>query len=425
MISYLSKADKKVLRGTALLRLDFNAEDEWRMRAALPTIHFLLKHSDKIIILSHRGRPEEFDKKLSLKKDAATLAKLLGKKIAFIPHLSSNTPRACRGERYKTNPFRWVNTMRKGAGFIHDLDLPKIKKSIGDSKKGSIFVLENLRFFKGEAKNDKKFAKKLASLGDFYVNDAFAVSHRKNTSIVAITEFLPSFAGLELEKEIRFLSKAMLKPKKPLVVILGGAKAHDKLGVLKYFKNKADCFLIGGASANTLLFISGVDIKSSLMSKDKKDIKNLRRVLNYKNLIIPTDVKFQGEAILDIGERTAAIFSEKIKNARTIIWSGPMGAFEEKGFSGGTLTVAKAIAKNKKAFSVVGGGETVSFLEKHGLNGISKNFSFVSTGGGAMLDFLAGNKLPGIAVLERTSLAKCGKLSKGGRRLKKQYDSYL
>ncbi len=364
MISYLSKADKKNLLGTALLRLDFNAEDEWRMKAALPTIHFLLKHSDKIVILSHRGRPEGFNQKLSLKKDADTLAKLLGKKIAF----------------------------------IHDLDLPKIKKSVGDSKKGSIFVLENLRFFKGEAENDKKFAQELASLGDFYVNDAFAVSHRENASIAAITEFLPSFAGLELEKEIKFLSKAMAKPKKPLVVILGGAKAHDKLGVLRYFKNKADCFLIGGASANTLLFISGVDIKSSLMSKDKKDIKDLRRVLNYKNLIIPADVKFQGEAILDIGERTAAIFSEKIKNARTIIWSGPMGAFEKKGFSGGTLAVAKAIAENKKAFSVVGGGETVTFLEKHGLN---KNFSFISTGGGAMLDFLAGKKLHGIKALER------------------------
>lgn len=381
MISYLDKADRKKLKGTALLRVDFNAEDEWRMKAVLPTIHFLLKHSNKIIILSHRGRPDGFDKKLSLKKDAANLAKLLGRKVTF----------------------------------VHNLDLPKIEKTVGDSRNGSIFVLENLRFFKGEAENDKKFAQKLASLGDFYVNDAFAVSHRENASIAAITEFLPSFAGLELEKEIKFLSRAMLKPKRPLVIVLGGAKAHDKLGVLKYFKNKADCFLIGGASANTLLFIRGMDIKSSLMSKDKKDIKDLRRVLDYKNLIIPSDVKFQGEAILDIGDKTAALFSEKIKNAKTIIWSGPVGAFEEKGFSGGTFAVAKAISENKKAFSVVGGGETVSFLEKRGLNGANKNFSFVSTGGGAMLDFLAGKKLSGIAALEkgeprrrREALEKCG-----------------
>ncbi len=367
MISYLDKADRKKLKGTALLRVDFNAQDEWRMKAVLPTIHFLLKHSNKIIILSHRGRPDGFDKKLSLKKDAGTLAKLLGRKVVF----------------------------------VHNLDLYKIKNAVGNSKKGSIFVLENLRFFKGEAENDKKFAEKLASLGDFYVNDAFAVSHRKNASIVAIVEFLPSFAGLELEKEIKFLSRAMLKPKRPLVIVLGGAKAHDKLGVLKYFKNKADCFLIGGASANTLLFIKGMDIRSSLMSKDKKDIKGLRRVLDYKNLIIPSDVKFQGEAILDIGDKTAALFSEKIKNAKTIIWSGPIGAFEEKGFSGGTFAVAKAISENKKAFSVVGGGETVSFLEKRGLNGANKNFSFVSTGGGAMLDFLAGKKLPGIEALKK------------------------
>ena len=392
MIPYLSKAGKEILRGTALLRLDFNAQDEWRMKAALPTIHFLVKHLDKIIILSHRGRPTfakvpafsklsagksagkppGFDQKLSLKKDAANLAKLLGRKVTFVPHF----------------------------------DFEKIKKTVGNSRNGSIFILENLRFLKGEAENDKKFAKKLASLGDFYVNDAFAVSHRKNASISAITEFLPSFAGLGLEKEIKFLSRAILKPKKPLVIVIGGAKAHDKLGVLKYFKNRADCFLIAGASANTLLFIKGVDIKSSLMSKDKDDIKHLRRVLNYKNLIVPVDVKFQGETILDVGDKTAAIFSEKIKNARTIIWSGPIGAFEKKGFSGGTLAVAKAIAENKKAFSVVGGGETVSFLEKHGLNGISKNFSFVSTGGGAMLEFLAGNKLPGIEALKKMSASR-------------------
>ncbi len=364
MISYLSKAGKEVLRGTALLRLDFNAEDEWRMKAALPTIHFLVKHLDKIIILSHRGRPEGFDQKLSLKKDAATLARLLDRKVTFVSHF----------------------------------DFGKIRKTVGDSRNGSIFVLENLRFFKGETENDKKFAKKLASLGDFYVNDAFAVSHRKNASISAITEFLPSFAGLELEKEIKFLSKAMLKPKKPLVIIIGGAKAHDKLGVMKYFKNRADSFLVAGASANTLLSICGIDVKNSIVSKNKNDRENLCKVVDYKNLLLPVDFKFSGEMILDIGEKTRALFAEKIKTARTIIWSGPIGAFEEKRFSGGTLAVAKAIAGNKKAFSVVGGGETVSFLEKHGF---SKNFSFISTGGGAMLEFLAGNKLPGIEALEK------------------------
>jgi len=365
MISYLSKANKKVLRGTAILRLDFNAEDEWRMKATLPTVHLLLKHSDKIIILSHRGRPNGFDKNLSLRKKSATLAKLLGKKIIFLPHF----------------------------------DFPVLKKSITDSPRKSIFVLENLRFLEGERKSDRQLAKKLAALGDFYVNDSFAVDHRKDASLVAITEFLPSFAGLELEKEIKFLSKAMLKPKKPLVIVIGGAKAHDKLGVMKYFKKEAGSFLVGGASANTLLSISGVDVKNSMISKDKKDTKDLHQVLDYKNLILPVDFKLRSGMILDIGGKTSKIFSEKIKSAQTIIWSGPMGAFEKKGFSGGTLAVAKAIAENKKAFSVVGGGETVSFLGKHGLG---RKFSFISTGGGAMLEFLAGEKLPAIEALEKS-----------------------
>lgn len=364
MISYLSKADKKDLKGIALLRLDFNTEDEWRMEAALPTVRFILKNADKVVIFSHRGRPSKFDKKLSLKKDAVNLSKMLGKKVVFLPKL----------------------------------DLPKIKKDIAKAKRGSVFVMENLRFFKGEESNDAQFAKKLASLGDFYVNDAFAVSHRKNASVFAITRFLPSFAGLEMEKEIKFLSHVMTKPEKPLIIVLGGAKAHDKLGVLKFFRNKADWFLVGGATADTLLFIGGINVKNSLVDKDKKDLKNLRGVLDYENLILPADVKFENGMILDIGERTAAIFAEKIKKAGTIIWSGPMGAFEKKKFSGGTLAIAKAIAGNKKAFSVAGGGETVAFLKKYKLD---KKFTFISTGGGAMLDFLAGEKLPGIAALKK------------------------
>jgi len=364
MISYLSKADKKGLKGIALLRLDFNTEDEWRMEAALPTVRFLLKNSGKVVIFSHRGRPKGFDKKLSLRKDAVNLSKMLGKKVIFLPHF----------------------------------DLPKIKKTITGSATSSVFVLENLRFFKGEENNDAKFAKKLASLGDFYVNDAFAVSHRANASVSAITRFLPSFAGLEMEKELKFLPRAMKKPKKPLVIILGGAKAHDKLGVLKYFRRKADWFLVGGATADTLLFIGGIDVKKSLVDKDKKDLKNLKGVLDYWNIILPADVKVEKGMILDIGERTAAIFAEKIKKAGTVIWSGPMGAFEKKKFSYGTLAIAKAIAGNKKAFSVVGGGETVAFLKKYKLD---KKFTFISTGGGAMLDFLADEKLPGIAALDK------------------------
>ena len=364
MIAYLSKADKKHLRGTALLRLDFNTEDEWRMEAALPTIKFLLKHSGKIVILSHRGRPNGYDKKLSLKKDTINLSKMLGRKVIFI------------------------------AG----RDFAGIKTAVEKSPNGSVLVLDNVRFFKGETENDIKLAKRFASLGDFYVDDAFAVCYRKNASVVAITKFLPSFAGLEMEKEIKFLSRAMSKPKKPLVVVLGGAKAHDKLGVLKYFKKAAGWFLVGGAAANTLLFLGGVDIKNSLIDKDKKDLKNLRQVLRYKNIVLPADVRTENKTILDIGPGTASVFCEKLKKAGTVIWSGPMGVFEKKKFSYGTLAIAKAIARNKKAFSVVGGGETVAFLKKYKLD---KKFSFVSTGGGAMLDFLAGEKLPGIEALKK------------------------
>ncbi|MBI4085025.1 MAG: phosphoglycerate kinase [Candidatus Liptonbacteria bacterium] len=364
MIRYLSKASPKNLKGTAVLRLDFNTKDEWRMRAALPTIRLLLKHSSKIVILSHKGRPKGAEKKFSLKRDAAKLGRMLGKKIIFL-----------------AGP-----------------DFSKVEKAIAETRAGSVLVIENLRFVKGEKENDKKFAKKLASLGDFYVNDAFAVSHRKNASVAAITGFLPSFAGLELEREVKLLSRVIAKPKKPLVIVLGGAKAHDKLGVLKRFRKKASWFLLGGAAANTLLLLRGVDVKDSLVDKEKKDISNLRRVAGYRNVVLPVDVKFGNGKILDIGGMTSFVFSGKLSKAGTVIWSGPMGVFEKKEFSFGTLAVAKAIVGNKKVFSVAGGGETVMFLKKYKLD---KKFSFISTGGGAMLDFLADEKLPGIEALKK------------------------
>ena len=392
MIKYLSKANKKNFIGTALLRLDFNTKNEWRMEAAIPTIRFLLKHCEKLVILSHRGRPRGFDDKLRLTKDAANLRKLLGRKINFLP----------------------------------DFDFPAHKKLIAESPRKSVFVLENLRFLKGEQENDRALAKKLAALaGDvhprtkrgvalrakvrkpprsgagIYVNDAFAVSPREDASLAAITEFLPSYAGLELEKEIKFLSRVMEKPKKPLVVILGGAKARDKLGILEFFKNKADWFLVGGAAANTLLFLRGVKTGKSLMNGDADDLKKLRRVLGYKNLVLPVDWLTEKRAILDIGGKTENLFLNKIKHAKTIIWSGPLGVVEKRKFSRGTLVVARGIEKNKNAFSIAGGGETVTFLKKHGL---AQKFGFVSTGGGAMLKFLAGEKLPGIEALKKSKI---------------------
>jgi 3-phosphoglycerate kinase len=374
MINYLSGAKSGAIAGTALLRLDFNTKDDWRMRAVIPTIKFLLKKTSKIVVISHRGRPEGvklvngvpkgYQPDLSLKKNAVALSKMTGKRVTFIPH------------------FRFAD----------------IKRQIGAAPNGSIFLLDNLRFVDGEEDNSSVLAKNLASLADFYVNDAFAVSHRANASVVAITKLLPSYAGLELETEITSLSKAIVAPAHPLALILGGAKASDKLGVIKFFKNKADAFLLGGGSANTILSIQGMDVKKSLKDSDPKDIKELSAVAKYPSVVLPIDFAWGNDMILDIGPKSATIFNKKVATARTIIWSGPLGLFEKKQFAKGSLAVARAIAKNRRAFSVSGGGETVMFLKQYGLD---KKFSFISTGGGAMIDFLAGKKLPGIEALRK------------------------
>ncbi len=264
----------------------------------------------------------------------------------------------------------------------------------------SIFLLENLRFLPGEEKNDPKLAKQLASLADFYVNDAFAVSHRADASVAAITQFLPSYAGLELEKEITFLSHAMGRPKKPFVFIVGGAKAADKLSVIKYFKNKVDWFLLGGGPANTILAMRGMDIKKSIKDEERGSaaVGALKKIVSYKNILLPLDFQWSHDAILDIGPKTAGAFAAKIAQARTVIWSGPISFIGKKKYERGSLQLARAIAKNRRAFSIAGGGETVMFLKKVRLD---KKFSFISTGGGAMLDYLAGEKLAGIEALKR------------------------
>lgn len=362
---YVSKASPESLRGTALLRLDFNTEDDWRMRAVLPTIRFLLKTSPRIIIVSHRGRPEGVDKKFSLKRNAAALGDMLGRPVVFIGN------------------FRFS----------------EIERTVAKSPRGSVFLLENLRFNPGEEKNDAKFAKQLASLADFYVNDAFAVSHRANASVAAITKFLPSYAGLELEREIGFLSQVMKRPKRPFVFVVGGAKAEDKLDAVKFFKNKADWFLLGGALANTILNIRGMDVKKSVRAKDPGAVRAIAAFSKLKKVLIPIDFRWGGDFLWDIGPKTTAQFVNKIAAAKTIFWSGPLGLIEKPAYAHGSLAVAKAIAKNRRALSVTGGGETVMFLKKYHLD---KKFTFISTGGGAMIDFLAGKKLPGIAALEKS-----------------------
>ena len=373
MIKFLSKVNPKKLKGVAIVALDFNTEDEWRMKATLPTVKFLVKNKVKILILSHLGRPSAIkikkgkpkgrDLKLTLKNKAVNLGKFLGRKVGFIPYF-----------KFK-----------------------EIKQLLNESKPGSVFVLENLRFLKGEYDNNPKLASQIASLGDFYVNDAFSNSHRDDVSVDAITRFLPSYGGFQLEKEVDHLSRVMMKAKRPLVVVLGGGKAEDKLGILEFFRNKADHFLLGGATANTMFWLQGLDIGDSVADREHKN--KFKKYLKYKNVISPSDCNLKGRKILDVGPRTIKNYSEIIKKAKTIIWNGPLGLIEEKPYDRGTLAMAKAIAENRSAFSLAGGGETVMFLKKYGLD---KKFSFISTGVGAMLEFLAGKKLPGISALENS-----------------------
>lgn len=337
---YLNRlAADKLKNKVCLLRLDFNTEDNWRLLASLPTLRFLAQNCRAVVILSHKGRPNGWDKTLTLRPIAEGLKKHFGRAVSFVPH------------------FRFES----------------IKKLIDFSPRGSILLLENLRFLKGEEKNDPVLAQQLASLGNFYVNDAFAVSHRANASVVAITKFIKSYAGFGLEAEIKNLFQVMKKPAKPLVVILGGLKIKDKLEVYKNLKKKAAAFLIGGA------------LDKKLLSK------------KLPKVAWPSDFLYEKGVIRDIGPDSAAEFKKIISQAKTVIWNGPLGNINKKKFEKGTTEIAKAVAGNKKAFKVIGGGETVMYLKKLKLD---KKMNFVSTGGGAMLDFLAGKKLPGLKMLE-------------------------
>lgn len=380
-MKFLSALSKKDLENkTCLLRVDLNVLEfarrqniHPRVLAILPTIEFLIKNGAKVIILSHRGRPKtvqssklkvENYKQFSLKPFTEILSFLLKKPMHFID--------------------------LKEFGF-----LDKIKGKIRNSTAGSVFLLENLRFWPGEEKNDVKFAQKLAFLGDFYVNDAFAVSHRKNASVAAITRFLPSCAGLLLEKEIKNLSAIMKNPKKPMVVVLGGAKTSDKIGVIKNLYKKTDYFLLGGGLANTIFAAQGIPIGDSLYER-KIDAGKIMRQFG-KKIFLPADVAVEKRKILDIGPKAIEKYSKIIKNAKTAVWNGPMGYFENSRFANGSEAIAEAITANKKSFSIIGGGETISLMSN--IKRKTPNV-FLSTGGGAMLEYLSGKKLPGLEALK-------------------------
>lgn len=313
-----------------LVRADFNVPlkkgkvaDDKRIRASLPTIKALLKKKCAVILCSHLGRPKGVDKSLRMKPVAKHLEKLLGKKV---------------GNNPKIGP-------------------------------GQVCLLENLRFNKGEQANNQGFARKLAALADVYVNDAFGSSHRAHASIVGVPKYLPSYAGLLLEKEISALSKA-LKPKRPFVLVIGGAKIKDKARFLKSLAKKADTVLVGSALAKVIRPSS--------------------------KILLPDDYVVSDGKKLDIGQKTVKKYFKILKKAKTVVWNGPMGMFEKKPFDKGTRAIAKIIA-GLKATTIIGGGDTVAAVNQFGL---AKKFTHVSTGGGAALEFLEGKKLPGISALE-------------------------
>ncbi|MDP3015018.1 MAG: phosphoglycerate kinase [bacterium] len=459
-MKFLSSLTKKDLQNKiCLLRVDLNIQNadlfkkniHPRILAVLPTIEFLIKNKAKVVILSHRGRPaplrrgiskSEFliSKQFSLKPFAKILSYLLKKQVHFmdLDFLSlrgvpqSGTTKQSNNSTEIASPSARNDT----------------EGQFRNSTVGSIFLLENLRFFDGEEKNDIKLAKQLALLahGDIYpvrnsparrdaisngiyINDAFAVSHRANASVAAITKFLPSYAGLLLEKEIKNLDKVMKNPQKPLVMILGGAKISDKIGVIKNFlkkvkcqKSKVNCILLGGGMANTFLAAQGLPVGDSLYDADLRgQIRGLTRIKEFRQkVILPIDALVYKRQILDIGPKTIEKYSKIIENAGTIIWNGPMGHIEDKKFRKGSEAIAKSIIKSK-SFSVIGGGETTAafqaatrnYAEKHAelrgkslrqsASSLRKSALFLSTGGGAMLEYLAGKKLPGLMALESTN----------------------
>ncbi len=345
-----------------LLRADFNVslgddgevdgKEDWRLKASLPTIKYLLDKKARIILMTHLGRPN-------------------GK---FVKELKTD-PIAKRLEELFNQPVKKVD------GY-------EVKEM-----KDEIILLENLRFNPGEEENSTQFAKELSGLGEIYVNNAFGVSHRSHASIVGLPNLLPNCAGLLLEKEIKALSKVLEQSEHPLVVVIGGAKISTKIKVIKSFLNKADHILLGGALANTVLKAKGIDVKKSVVEDGM--LGEAKEIMSNPKIHLPVDWVESEQMILDIGEKTIKEFKEIISSAKTIIFNGPMGLFEKKQFQSGSEEITRAIVESE-GFSLVGGGDTIVLLENLGL---LDKINHVSTGGGAMLEFLSGKKLPGIEIL--------------------------
>ena len=367
-----------------------NITDDTRIRAVLPTLKYALDHNAVLIITSHLGRPKgKVVPEFSLAPVAKRLARLLEKNVIMAPN--------CVG--------------------------PDVEKIVSNMNTGDVLLLENLRFHPEEQKNDDGFAEKLAKLCDVYVNDAFAVSHRSNASVVAITKYAPlSVAGFLLQKELDYFKKAIADPKRPLVAIIGGSKVSSKLGALENMLKHVDKFIIGGAMANTFLKSTGCSIGKSKIEEDLIDVAGSiikKAAENGIKFYLPVDAKvasqFNSKAevkivpiqeipsewmALDIGPATSLLYSEVLQDAKTIIWNGPMGVFEMDAFSRGTIDMVNSVAESY-AMTIVGGGDTDVAVHKAGK---SDMITYISTGGGAFLTLLEGKPLPAVVALNNNKV---------------------